>query len=138
MPGAQNYLVVFHTAAEEDRAAESLTMASPQTETPPTSGVGGFTTSYGSTWHYAREQTVATTITSVSAEKAPHNQPSTLLSATAYSEQGIAISQHRPASAPKRDKETSPKSKKGQNVPLPEFRAEADLLNRMVEDIAKR
>jgi hypothetical protein len=138
MPGAHNYLVVFHTEAQQDPAAESLTKVAAQRETLPVSGVGGFTTSYGSTWHYAYEQTVATTITSVSAEKAPHNQPLALLSATAYSEQGIPISQQRPASAPKRDKETSPKSRKGQNLPLPEFRAEADLLNRIVEDIAKQ
>jgi hypothetical protein len=103
----------------------------------PVSGKGGFTTSDGSTWHYTYEQRVMTTITSVSADLAPHNQPSAVLHATAYSEQGIPISHRWPASATELGKETSTKPRKSHDVSLPEFRRMEELLNQMVADIAK-
>ena len=137
MPGARNYLVVFYMAAQDVAGNESLTKISARGEMTPVSGKGSFTTSYGSTWHYTYEQTVTTTVTSVSAEKAPHNQSSTLLYATAYSEQGIPISHHWPASVTKREKQTYTKLGKGHDVALPEFRRMEELLSQMLADIAR-
>lgn len=136
MPNAHNYLVVFYTAAPHV-AGTSLTNISAPGDVTPASGKGGFTTGYGSTWHYTYERTVTTTITSVSAEKAPHNEPSILLYATAYSEQGIPVSHRYPTSVTKPDKKTSTKPGKGHDVTLLEFRAMAELLNQVLEDIAK-
>jgi hypothetical protein len=137
MPGAQNYLVVFYTAETHAAGTESLAKISGLGEMTPVSGKGGFTTSDGSTWHYTYEQRVMTTITSVSADLAPHNQPSAVLHATAYSEQGIPISHRWPASATELGKETSTKPRKSHDVSLPEFRRMEELLNQMVADIAK-
>jgi len=137
MPGARNYLVVFYTAAQDVAGNDSLTKISAPGETTPVSAKGSFTTSYGSTWHYTYERMVTTTITSVSAEKAPHNQSSTLLRATAYSDQGIPISHHWPASVTKQDKQTYTKPGKSHDGALPEFRRMEELLSQMVGDIAK-
>jgi hypothetical protein len=137
MPGAQNYLVVFYTAEPLAAGTESLAKISGFGEMTPVSGKGSFTTSDGSTWHYTYEQTVMTTITSVSADMAPHNQPSTVLYATAYSEQGIPISHHWPAPPTEPGKETSTNSRKSHDVSLPAFRRIEELLNQMVADIAK-
>lgn len=137
MPGAHNYLVVFYTAAPLVAGTESLAKISAAREMTPGSGMGGFTTSYGHAWHYTYDRTVTTTITSLSAEKAPHNQPSTLLYATAYSEQGIPISHHWPSPVKKPDKKTANKPGKSHDMVLPEFRAMAEILNQMMEDIAK-
>ena len=137
MPGAKNYLVVFYTAAPQVRGTESLAKIPALGEMTPVSGIGSFTASYGSTWHFTYEQTVTTTITSVSAEKAPHNQPSTLLYATAYSEQGIPISHHWPVSVSKPNKKTATKPGKSHEESLPAFRGMEELLNQMVADIAR-
>lgn len=137
MPGAHNYLVVFYTAAPLVAGTESLAKISAAREMTPESGMGGFTTGYGHAWHYTYDRTVTTTITSLSAEKAPHNQPSTLLYVTAYTEQGIPISHHRPSPVTKLDKKTANKPGKSHDMALPEFRAMAELLNQMMEDIAK-
>jgi len=123
MPGARNYLVVFYLAVPQAEGTDSLTKVSAPGQATPGSGNGSFTTSYGFTWHYTYERTVTTTITSVSAEKAPHNHPSTLLCAT---------------TAAKQVKETSCKPGKSHDAELPEFHEMAGLLNRMMEDIAKR
>jgi hypothetical protein len=137
MPGTRNYLVVFYTTAPQVAGTESLARISAPGETTPVSGMGGFTTSYGSTWHYTLEGTVTTTITSVSAEKAPHNQASTLLYVTAYSEQGIPISHHWPVAATKSDEKSTAKSRKNQDASLPAVRGMEELLNQAVTDIAK-
>jgi len=137
MPGTRNYLIVFYTGAPQVAGTEALAKISAPGETPPASGMGGFTTSYGSTWHYTLEGTVTTTITSVSAEKAPHNQASTLLYITAYSEQGIPISHHWPVAATKSDEKSATKSRKNQDASLPVARGMEELLNQAITDIAK-
>jgi hypothetical protein len=137
MSGAQNYLVVFYTAAPRVAGTESLEKISAPGEMTPVNGVGSFTPSYGSTWHYTCSGTVTTTITSVSAEKAPHNQPSTLLYVTAYSEQGIPVSHHWPASVTKPNEKSATKPGKSHAASLPAFRAMEELLNQTVADIAK-
>jgi len=52
MPGAQNYLVVFYTSAPAVSGIDSLKKISASADMSPLSGVGTFTTGYGSTWHY--------------------------------------------------------------------------------------
>jgi len=137
MPGAQNYLIVFYMAAPHVEGTGSLAKVSAPGETTPVNRVGSFTTSYDSTWHYTYEGTVTTTITSVSAEKAPHNQPSTLLYVTAYSEKGIPISHHRPASVTKPKEKLVTKPGKSSDASLLVFRGMEELLNQTVADIAK-
>ncbi len=69
MPGAKNYLVVFHMAPPHAPGSESFEKVSSLEEATGGSGTCSFTASYGSTWHYSYEHTVTTTILSVSAEK---------------------------------------------------------------------
>jgi hypothetical protein len=137
MAGAQNYLVVFYMAAPPVAATETLAKISAPAELAPGNGGGSFTANYGSTWHYTYEGTVTTTITSVSAEKAPHNQPSTLLYVTAYSEQGIPISHHRPPSVTKPVEKLVTKPGKSNDASLLASRGMEELLNQTVADIAK-
>jgi hypothetical protein len=137
MPGAKNYLVVFYVAAPPAAATTASKNISALGEMTPASGIGSFTTSYGSTWHYTYDRAVTTTITSASAEKAPHNQSSGLLYATAYSEQGIPISHHSPAGVTKQVKETPPRKGKRDDAKLAEFRPFEELCEKMIKDIAK-
>ena len=134
MPGAKNYLVVFHMVGPHAPETGKLPSSG---DTTSESGMGSFTASYGSTWHYTYERTVTTTILSVSAEMAPHNQPSTSLYATAYSEQGIPVSRYSATSGRQRVKETSYKPGKRPDVELPELRVIEELLSHILEDIAK-
>ena len=135
MSGAKNYLVVFHMVRPHTPETEWLAKVPSSGDTTSESGTVSFTASYGSTWHYTYGRTVTTTILSVSAEMAPHNQPSTPLSATAYSEQGIPVSHY--SATGRRVKETSYKPGKGPDVELPKFRVMEELLSHILEDIAK-
>jgi hypothetical protein len=147
MPGAQNYLVVFYTSAPAAPGIDSLKKVSASADMSPLSGVGTFTTGYGSTWHYTHDRTATTTVTSVLVEKVPQNLQPNVLYATAYTEQGIPISQHWPTAITKGGKETSGKPEKpekprkpGKNrdASLPAIHMMGELLNEMAEDIAKR
>jgi hypothetical protein len=137
MPGAQNYLVVFYTSAPAVSGIDSLKNISASADMSPLSGVGTFTTSYGSTWHYTYDRTATTTVTTVLTEKVPHNLQPNVLYATAYSEQGIPISQHWPTPITKKGKETSGKPGKNRDASLPAIRMMGELLSEMAEDIAK-
>jgi len=137
MLGAQNYLVVFYTSAPAVSGIDTLRETSAAAEISPTSGVGTFTTHYGSTWHYTFDRTATTTVTTVLTEKVPHSLQSNVLYATAYSEQGIPISQHWPTAEAKYGKATSVKQGKNRDAALPGIRIMSDLLNQMAEDIAK-
>jgi hypothetical protein len=136
MPGAQNYLVVFYTSAPAVSGIDPLKNISASADISP-SGVGTFTTSYGSTWHYTYDRTATTTVTTVLTEKVPHNLQPNVLYATAYSEQGIPISQHWPTAITKKGKETSGKPGKNRDASLPAIHMMGELLNEMAEDIAK-
>jgi hypothetical protein len=136
MPGAQNYLVVFYTSAPAVSGIEPLKNISASADMSPLSGVGTFTTSYGSTWHYTYDRTATTTVTTVLTEKVPHNLQPNVRYATAYSEQGIPISQHWPTAITK-GRETSGKPGKNRDASLPAIRMMGELLNEMAEDIAK-
>lgn len=139
MSGAKNYLVVFYMAAPPAAGTTALKNVSAPGEMTPASRMGSFTTSYGFTWHYTYDRTVTTTITSSSAEKAPHNQASSPLYVTAYSEQGIPISHHSSTGAIKQFKETSHKhGKRNENeAELAQFRLLEESLEKMVKDVAK-
>lgn len=137
MPGAQNYLVVFYTSAPAVSGIDPLKNISASADISPLSGVGTFTTSYGSTWHYTYDRTATTTVTTVLTEKVPHNLQPNVLYATAYSEQGIPISQHWPTAITKKGKETSGKPGKNRDASLPAIHMMGELLNEMAEDIAK-
>jgi len=137
MLGAQNYLVVFYTSAPAVSGIDTLRETSAAADISPTSGVGTFTTHYGSTWHYTFDRTATTTVTTVLTEKVPHSLQSNVLYATAYSEQGIPISQHWPTAEAKYGKGTSVKQGKNRDAALPGIRIMSDLLNQMAEDIAK-
>jgi hypothetical protein len=137
MPGAQNYLIVFYTSAPAVSGTEPLKNISASADMSPLSGVGTFTTSYGSTWHYTYDRTATTTVTTVLTEKVPHNLQPNVLYATAYSEQGIPISQHWPTAITKKGKETSGKPGKNRDASLPAIHMMGELLNEMAEDIAK-
>jgi len=139
MAGAKNFLVVFDAGTEG--VAESVRKSFGTGALTAASDKGQFKTGYGDTWHFTYQQTVTTTITSVSAEEAPHNQEKPLLFATAYTANGIPVSQHHrnaPSSAANVPKETSKKAGKDHKEQLsPAFRAMTELLGEMVEDIAK-
>jgi hypothetical protein len=137
MPGAQNYLIVFYTSAPAVSGTEPLKNISASADMSPVSGVGTFTTSYGSTWHYTYDRTATPTVTTVLTEKVPHNLQPNVLYATAYSEQGIPISQHWPTPITKKSKETSGKPDKKRDASLPAVHMMGELLNEMAEDIAK-
>jgi hypothetical protein len=137
MSRAQNYLIVFYTSAPAVSGSEPLKNISASADMSPLSGVGTFTTSYGSTWHYTYDRTATTTVTTVLTEKVPHNLQPNVLYATAYSEQGIPISQHWPTPITKKSKETSGKPGKKRDASLPAVHMMGELLNEMAEDIAK-
>jgi hypothetical protein len=137
MPGAQNYLVVFYTSAPAVSGIEPLKNISASADKSPLSGVGTFTTNYGSTWHYTYDRTATTTVTTVLTEKVPHNLQPNVLYATAYSEQGIPISQHWPTAITKKVRESSGKPGKNRDASLPAIHMMGELLNEMAEDIAK-
>lgn len=137
MAGAQNYLIVFYTSVPASTEITPLAKISATAETTPVSGMGTFTTSYGSTWHYTYERTVTTTVTTVMTEKVPHNLEPNVLYARAYSEQGIPIAQHWPPAGTKKSKEAAVKKGKNRDASLPEIRTMTELLSQMVEDIAK-
>ena len=138
MPGTQNYLVVFYTSAPAVSGIDPLTKISASADMSPASGVGAFTTSYGSTWHYSFDRTATTTVTTVLTEKVPHNLHSNVMYAAAFTEQGIPISQHWPTAITKSGKEMSGKRGKNRDASPPEIRMMSELLNEMAEDIAKR
>jgi hypothetical protein len=133
----QNYLIVFYTSVPPVSGIDALTELSASADVSPVSGVGTFTTSYGSTWHYTDDRTVTTTVTTVSAEKVPRNLQSNVLYATAYSEQGIPISHRWPTASAQRSKETSVMPGKNRDASLPAIRMLTKLLDQIVEDIAK-
>lgn len=140
MQGARNYLIVFYTspAALKNGEMSKTGMISPAAS--PMSGVGTFTTSYGSTWHYAYERTVGVTVNSRDDADVPHSQPGQVLYATAYREDGVPVAQHWPGMIKKQGKEKSasgdPRKKKDPIDAAMEHELDV-LLNEMVEDLNK-
>jgi hypothetical protein len=138
MTSAKNYLIVFYTAPVNTNA----TQAADATGTPqgaPAGGVGAFTLSYGSTWHYAQERNVGVTVLTRDEADEPQADLGKVWYATAYTEEGVPVSEHWPEKAKKQihvdDKDT--KSKKAREARAEIERVSDDLLDQMVADIAK-
>src|SRR5205814_7914439 len=65
--------------------------------------------------------TLFRSVTTVLTEKVPHSLQSNVLYATAYSEQGVPISQHWPTATANNGKGTSVKHGKNRDAALPEI-----------------
>lgn len=138
--GAKNYLIVFYTAAANKNGPEAQKPGNSSTppETPA-GGVGAFTLSYGSTWHYAVDRTVGVTVLTRDEADQPYSQPGQVRYATAYTEEGMPLVEHWPEQ-PK--KEIHPDANKPNSKKSREARAElehvsGDLLGQIVDDLAK-
>ena len=138
MTTAKNYLIVFYTAPSNTNATQ---VADP-TATPqgaPAGGVGAFTLSYGSTWHYAQERNVGVTVLTRDEADEPQAELGKVWYATAYTEEGVPVSEHWPEKAkkPVHVDEKDTKSKKAREARAEMERVSDDLLDQMVGDIAK-
>ena len=135
LPNASNYLIVFFTAGTTAQAAEPVTNKPAAVKTSAGPENGTFTTNFGSTWHYTYENAATTTVTTDWTDKVPHNLQAQTLYATAYTEQGIPISQHWPE--PLKDAEKKPQEGHGRkHDPLAAAtRVMSDLLDQMLADI---
>lgn len=146
MPGARNYLIVFYTAAAASNGATIVSPAAPPPppqESSPAAGVGTFTTSYGSTWHYFYDRNVGTTVNSNLDADQPQSKPNQVTYATAYTEEGVPVAQHW-RGAPKKQIKVNPndpdvrKESKKERHALEEIEQVSDaLLSQMVEEIEK-
>lgn len=144
MPGARNYLIVFYTSAPPSHAAEVVNPVAPVPQgSSPDSGVGTFTTSYGSTWHYFFDRNVGVTVNSNLAVDQPQSQPDKVTYATAYTEEGVPVAQHWQG-APKKPIKVNPsdpdvrKESKKERLAREQMEHVADaLLSQMVEEIEK-
>lgn len=119
MRGAQNYLIVFYTVAGSGEASNAL----PAPEGPDSGDVGGFTTRYGSTWHYVVDRKVGTTELAKDVADEPQTAQPTWY-ATAYAEDGTPVAERWPERG---------NSAKHENVE----HASEELLSVMVEDLRK-
>ena len=144
MQGARNYLIVFYTSATTSGGPEAANPAVPPPQGgSPAAGVGTFTTSYGSTWHYFFERNVGVTVNSSLDADQPQSEPNKVSYATAYTEEGVPVAQHWQA-APKKQIRLNPddpdarrESKKERHA-REEVEHVADaLLSQMVEEIEK-
>jgi hypothetical protein len=138
MQGAKNYLIVFYTAqAQGGASATKLANTSLTTvKETPASGMGTFTTSYGSTWHYSYDRTVGVTVLTRDEADEPHSQPGQVLYATAYSEEGVPVTKHWPEKAKKQVNPNSKKTKQIREAREIMEQVSDDLLDQMVADIA--
>jgi len=143
MQGARNYLIVFYTSSASTGAEVVNPVAPAPQGGSPASGVGTFTTSYGSTWHYFFDRNVGVTVNSSIDADQPQSQPYKLSYATAYTEEGVPVAQRWQA-VPKKQIKLNPddpnvrrESKKERHA-REEVEHVADaLLNQMVEEIEK-
>jgi hypothetical protein len=141
MSAVQNYLIVFSTSAPHPpgMAAETIATASVK-QVAPAPGMGTFTTSQGSTWHYTFDNIAAPTVTTIWAHDAPHNLLASILYATAYSEQGIPVSQHWPGQTtkrPQRGREEPDKAGLDRSASPAANHMMSDLMVDVIGDIAK-
>jgi hypothetical protein len=136
LAGVPNYLIVFFTTAPpaSQVAVAAKALVSPSRSTGSSGGT--FTTSFGSTWHYTYDNAVTTTVTTAWTEKIPQRQPVQTLYATAYTEQGIPISQHWPGQSKVHEKQTNDKNGRKQDAISPATRLMSDLLGEMMVDLA--
>jgi hypothetical protein len=144
MQGARNYLIVFYTSATTSGGPEAPNPAAPAPQGgSPDAGVGTFTTSYGSTWHYFFERNVGVTVNSSLDADQPQSEPNKVSYATAYTEEGVPVAQHWQA-APKKQIRLNPDDPNARRESKKERHAREEvehvadaLLSQMVEEIEK-
>ncbi len=136
MQGAKNYLVVFYTPQGTAGGKEPAGALLTSVKDTPASGMGTFTTSYGSTWHYSYDRTVGITVLTRDEADEPHSQPGQVLYATAYSEEGVPVAQHWPEKPRKQVNLSSKKPKVMREAREVMEQVSGDLLEQMVSDIA--
>jgi hypothetical protein len=135
LAGVPNYLIVFFTAAAAPPQMQSA--ANKQASVKDTAGTanGTFSMNFGSTWHYTYENAATTTVTTDLTDKIPNNLQEQMLYATAYTEQGIPISQHWPVPTKGAEK-VAPASHGKKHDPLAAVpRTVSDLLDQMLADL---
>jgi hypothetical protein len=138
MTTAKNYLIVFYTAPMNTNATQAVDPAA-MPQGAPVGGVGAFTLSYGSTWHYAQDRNVGVTVLTHDEADEPQAELGKVWYATAYTEEGVPVSEHWPEKAKKpiHVDEKDTKSKKAREARAEMERVSDDLLDQMVGDIAK-
>jgi hypothetical protein len=137
MQGARNYLIVFYTSPPAATEAELASTSFTTLHGTPASGVGTFTTSYGSTWHYFYDRTVGVTVNTRNDADEPHNQAGQVLFATAYTEEGVPVAQQWPEQVKKHAKTDSTNPKKAREARSALEQVSSDLLGQLAESIAK-
>jgi hypothetical protein len=137
MQGARNYLIVFYTSPAAATEAELASTSFTTLHGTPASGVGTFTTSYGSTWHYFYDRTVGVTVNTRNDADEPHNQAGQVLYATAYTEEGVPVAQQWPEQVKKHAKTDSTNPKKAREARSALEQVSSDLLGQLAESIAK-
>jgi hypothetical protein len=137
MQGARNYLIVFYTSPATSPGAELASTSFTALHGTPASGVGTFTTSYGSTWHYFYDRTVGVTVNTRNDADEPHNQAGQVLYATAYTEEGVPVAQQWPEQLKKPVKTDSTNPKKAREARSAREQVSSDLLSQLAESIAK-
>ena len=136
MKTARNYLIVFSTpdGAVGNQGTNDGALS---TGKSGPAGVGAFTVSFGSTWHYSYDRDVGTTVLTQDDADEPHGQPGQILYATVYTDDGVPVSQRWPGQVKRERKpgEKNPKKLKAETEALE--RVSSDLLSQLVEDIQK-
>ena len=138
MATAKNYLIVFYTAPTPANGA-ALADLSATPQGTPAGGVGAFTLGYGSTWHYAQERNVGVTVLTRDVADEPQAEMAKVWYATAYTEEGVPVSEHWPdkTNKPIQLDQKDTKSKKAKEARAEIERITDELLDQMVGDIAK-
>jgi hypothetical protein len=142
MSSARNFLIVFYTSVTSEQTELLRASASSSAASWP-EGQGAFTTSYGSTWHYNRDGTVGTTVTSLLPGDSPHSRPAHVSYALAYTEDGMPISKRWPRAETKKSKEfpvkpASGKPGKKHDESAGAYRELEEVLSVVVIDIEKQ
>ena len=137
MKTARNYLIVFSTPAGAANSREIGDAALNPAKDGNAAGVGAFTIAFGSTWYYSYDRNVGTTVLTQDDADEPHGQPGQAFYATAYTEEGLPVSQRWPGQLKKEIKpdEKNEKKLKSENEALEHV--SDDLLAQMVLDIQK-
>jgi hypothetical protein len=137
MQAARNYLIVFYTSPGAANGAELSNSVLTPAQGTPASGVGTFTLSYGSTWHYSYDRTVGITVLTRDEADEPHGQPGQAVYATAYTEEGVPVAEHWPPKAKKQVKADPKKPKQVRAAREVLEQVSSDLLGQLVDDVGK-
>jgi hypothetical protein len=132
-----NYLFVFFTSAppaSQPGLAAKVSVPAAVNTSSGSSG-GTFTLNFGSTWHYTYDNAATTTVTTAWTEKVMQSQLGQTLYATAYSEQGIPISQHWPGPAKAHEKVTKDNHGRKHDAVPPAVLIMTELLADMMADL---